>query len=54
MEPRGETQMHPDFHQLRIDERQRELDEQVRNGFARRQVAEGILLSGRFEEPKKE
>ena len=32
--------MHPDFHQMGIDERQRELEEQVRNGFARRQAAE--------------
>ena len=32
--------MHPDFHQMGIDERQRELEEQVRNGFVRRQVAE--------------
>ena len=34
--------MHPDFHQMGIDERQRELVEQVRNGFARRQAAEQL------------
>ncbi len=32
--------MHPDFLQMRIDERQRELEEQVRSAFVRRQVTE--------------
>ena len=32
--------MHPDFLQMGIDERQRELEERVQRGFMRRQVPE--------------